>query len=101
MRSGNRNIRVAIENIIDIFVNILSIFVGYVLALLVSEGSVLDIMTAPVIILIALVLGASSFTYQAFNLYARLLPVYRLRRLQSTSAPCRAYQRIDDESCLF
>lgn len=72
MRSGNRNIRVAIENIIDIFVNILSIFVGYVLALLVSEGSVLDIMTAPVIILIALVLGASSFTYQAFNLYARV-----------------------------
>lgn len=72
MRSETRNIRVAIENIIDIFVNILSIFVGYIFALLFSEGNVITIMAAPVIIAIAMVLGASSFIYQAFNLYARI-----------------------------
>lgn len=72
MRSDKRNILVATENIIDFFINILSIFVGYVFALLVYRGNVIQIAAVPVIISIAVILLVSSFVYQAFNLYGRV-----------------------------
>ena len=75
MRSGNRNIRIAIENAVDFSINILSIFVGYIFALLFSGENVeavVSITSAPAIIALALVLVLSLFVYQAFNLYARV-----------------------------
>ncbi len=72
MNSDRRNIFVAVENIIDFFVNILSVFVGYIFAILLYEGNVINISAMPVVFAIAVLLFASSFTYQAFNLYRRV-----------------------------
>ncbi len=79
MRSEKLNILVAIENIVDVFLNILAIFVGYIFALLASDGTVIRIATVPVILAIALVLVVTTFTYQAFNLYGRI-PATRIYR---------------------
>ncbi len=72
MNTDKRNIWVALENVIDFFVNILSIFVGYIFAILVYEGNIIKIAAAPVILVIAASLVIASFIYQAFNLYARV-----------------------------
>ncbi len=72
MSAEKRNILVAVENIIDFFINILAFFVGYIFAVLVYDGNVINLLAAPVIITLAIMLFASSFIYQAFNLYGRI-----------------------------
>lgn len=72
MRTPNGNLRLAIENVLDMGLNILSIFVGYIFALLFYDGNVVKITAVPVIITIAIVLVVSSFIYQAFNVYERV-----------------------------
>ncbi len=72
MNTNKRSFRVAVENVIDFFVNILSIFVGYIFALLVCEGNVIKIVATPVILVIAGALAVASFIYQASNLYTRV-----------------------------
>ncbi|MBR2465472.1 MAG: exopolysaccharide biosynthesis polyprenyl glycosylphosphotransferase [Clostridia bacterium] len=81
MNAEKRNIWIAIENIIDFFVNILSIFVGYLFAIMIYDGNVIKISAVPVIIVIAAVLFVASFFYQAFNLYARVPGVKPYRML--------------------
>ncbi len=72
MNTESRSLRVAVENVIDFFVNILSIFVGYIFAVLIYDGNIINILAVPVILVIAGALAISSFAYQAFNLYARI-----------------------------
>lgn len=72
MNSDKKNILVATENILDLFINILAIFVGYILAVLAYDGNIINLAAAPVIIVIAILLLASSFIYQAFNVNRRV-----------------------------
>ncbi len=72
MNADKRNVLVATENILDLFINILAMFVGYILAVLVYDGNIIKLGAVPVIIVIAILLLVSSFVYQAFNLNRRV-----------------------------
>ena len=72
MNAEKRNLWIAVENIVDIAINVLAIFVGYIFAVLLYSGNVIKISAVPVIIVIAVVIFGASFFYQSFNVYIRV-----------------------------